>query len=286
MNQIFYEIIKRKIDLFLNTFITESESIFIRDNRLIHPGEYGMYRERCLKELLRNIIPEKYKVGDGFIINAVGEVSTQCDILIYDPNIIPVTDDDVARFYPAEGIVAITEVKSTLSKSELSDTLYKMGMNKMLFSNRKYQSIDETKKYLNQIYPSTFLLCKKIKCQDLNELNEDFFINAYREIPRCFWHNGVLSLEDGIVWYKMKVEQLREGDESGISGSWSQPIMNNKNMDIQIVKSREDVYYHIMSFLSKIRDDVEYVEKFEFSILEYLGINNEAFESKLGKNEK
>ena len=93
-------------------------------------------------------------------------------------------------------------------------------------------------------------------------------------------------MEDGIVWYKMKVEQLREGDESGISGSWSQPIMNNKNMDIQIVKSREDVYYHIMSFLSKIRDDVEYVEKFEFSILEYLGINNEAFESKLGKNEK
>ena len=64
MNRIFYEIIKRKIDLFLSTFITESESIFNKDDRLIHPGEYGMYRERCLKELLRNIIPEKYRIGD------------------------------------------------------------------------------------------------------------------------------------------------------------------------------------------------------------------------------
>ena len=55
MNQIYYNIIKRKIDLFLRTFITESETIFIQDDALIHPGEYGMYRERCLKELLKNI---------------------------------------------------------------------------------------------------------------------------------------------------------------------------------------------------------------------------------------
>ena len=172
MNRIFYEIIKRKIDLFLSTFITESERIFNKDDRLIHPGEYGMYRERCLKELLRNIIPEKYRIGDGFIINVEGEVSTQCDILIYDPNIIPVTDNEVARFYPAEGIIAINEVKSTLSKSELSEALYKMAKNKMLFSNRESLSIDKTKKILNHIYPSTLLICKKIKCQDLNELNE------------------------------------------------------------------------------------------------------------------
>ena len=273
MNQIYYNIIKRKIDLFLRTFITESETIFIQDDALIHPGEYGMYRERCLKELLKNIIPTEYNIGDGFIINVDGNVSTQCDILIYNPNIIPITDDDIARFYPAEGIASIIEVKSTLNKSDLSNALYKMAKNKMLFSNREIQSIDTTKRKLNQIYPDTFLICKKIKCHDLNQLNENFFNETYRDIPRCFWHNGILSVEDGIIWYKIKINSK--------SASWTQPIINRENTDLQIVKAREDKYYHIMSFLSKLRDDINYIEKFEFPMLEYLGINNKEFELEL-----
>lgn len=273
MNQIYYNIIKRKIDLFLRTFITESETIFIQDDALIHPGEYGMYRERCLKELLKNIIPTEYNIGDGFIINVDGNVSTQCDILIYNPNIIPITDDDIARFYPAEGIASIIEVKSTLNKSDLSNALYKMAKNKMLFSNREIQSIDTTKKKLNQIYPDTFLICKEIKCHDINQLNENFFNETYRDIPRCFWHNGILSVEDGIIWYKIKINSK--------SASWTQPIINRENTDIQIVKAREDKYYHIMSFLSKLRDDINYIEKFEFPMLEYLGINNKEFELEL-----
>lgn len=281
MNQTYYEIIKRKIDLFLSTFITESENVFWRDKRLIHPGEYGMYRERCLKELLKSVIPEKYRIGDGFIINVEGTVSTQCDILIYDPNIIPTMDNDVARFYPAEGISAIIEVKSTLSKSGLSSALYKMALNKQLFRNRENTSEDTNKKVLNQLYPSTLLVCKEIKCDDLNELDEKFFEKTYGDIPRCFWHNGILSLEDGIIWYKINSEQLGRKDENGMSASYSQPIIGDKKLDIQVVNAREDVYYHIMSFLGKVRDDIDYVEKFEFPILEYLGLNNEKFERKI-----
>ena len=84
---------------------------------------------------------------------------------------------------------------------------------------------------------------------------------------------STVDITDGIVWYKIKTKSK--------SASWTQPIINRENTDIQIVKAREDKYYHIMSFLSKLRDDINYIEKFEFPMLEYLGINNKEFELEL-----
>lgn len=51
-SNIFRTIVKRKIDTFIGSFIQDANSIFRSDLKLIHPGEYGTFREDALKELL------------------------------------------------------------------------------------------------------------------------------------------------------------------------------------------------------------------------------------------
>ena len=49
MNAIFDKLVKAKIDQFENEYINLSEQIFVNsDGKLIHPGEFGIYREKLI----------------------------------------------------------------------------------------------------------------------------------------------------------------------------------------------------------------------------------------------
>ena len=52
MNSIFEKLIKSKIEHFVAEYTNLSRSVFVNEEGvLIHPGEFGMYRERILSEL-------------------------------------------------------------------------------------------------------------------------------------------------------------------------------------------------------------------------------------------
>ena len=51
-SDILKKIIEQKIDIFAGTFGEDASNIFTRGSKLFHPLEYGMYKERCAKELL------------------------------------------------------------------------------------------------------------------------------------------------------------------------------------------------------------------------------------------
>lgn len=56
--QIFY----RQISQFVGMFSEDSNSIFKDEkNKLIHPGEYGRYRENTSKQLLRMVLDKKHR---------------------------------------------------------------------------------------------------------------------------------------------------------------------------------------------------------------------------------
>ena len=47
-NKIFSTLLERQINQFIETYQKDSNIIFKDfNNTLIHPGEYGMYREQC-----------------------------------------------------------------------------------------------------------------------------------------------------------------------------------------------------------------------------------------------
>jgi hypothetical protein len=95
-----------------------------------HRGEKGRQREYGLAMFLKEYLPERYGVATGEVIPHSGDTpSPQCDIIVYDRNTCPV----IGRFgtvqqVPVEGVYAVIEVKSQLTKPAIDDALAKFNV--------------------------------------------------------------------------------------------------------------------------------------------------------------
>lgn len=210
MNEIFDKLVKSKIEQFENDYITLSRQIFVNsEGTLIHPGEFGVYRERIIKEFLSPFLPTRLAIGSGFIITAKNRISTQCDIIIYDKEHTPLIENSEQRFFPVECVVGVIEVKSKLTKSSLKDALIKLAAikdlrndidsNPYIFKNY----IGETKfdaklKVRDQM--ATFLICESIDI-DIEKEIDSLFSNIYSEVDKSLFHNMILSLDDCCYLY-------------------------------------------------------------------------------------
>jgi hypothetical protein len=174
-------------------------------NRLVHAGEYGTYREELIKRWLRMYIPKRFDISSGFIINSENKISTQCDIVIYDRDNTPqIESQERQRFFPAETVAIVIEVKSDIkSAAELNNHLKKLSEIKKLREEGKYikalrrrwdGNIDFKRNSFDNI--ATILICNKLDF-DLtnNRINYDCE-------PR-HKHNTILSLHDGILSYQI-----------------------------------------------------------------------------------
>jgi hypothetical protein len=86
-----------------------------------HNPTIGVLTEAVLREFLAKYLPKSVAVEEGFIINESGQVSKQCDILVYDHlNFAPYYRINDIVVIPAEAVVAVIEVKTTLNKKIFS----------------------------------------------------------------------------------------------------------------------------------------------------------------------
>lgn len=211
MENIFNKLMEQRIDYFKTNFVNSAKELYFKDGKLIHPGEYGMARETICENFIKEFLPAIYNVGSGFIINNKGEVSTQCDLVIYDKEYTPLLRDGFnKKFYTAETCVAIGEVKSVLSKDKFKEALSKLAeISKM--RNMEIKSGFIRRHYANDIAYNpagnpydqwlSFLICEKLDFDISNIENEidDFYVDIdYHN--RC---NMILSLNDGLLTYYM-----------------------------------------------------------------------------------
>lgn len=88
-----------------------------------HSLEEGLSNEEIIREVFRRILPKRYGVGKGKVINAEGNMSKQCDVIIYDaldcPNLF--VDDHMNQILPLEGVYAIIEVKTRLTSNKIKE---------------------------------------------------------------------------------------------------------------------------------------------------------------------
>ena len=54
--------------------------------RIEHNLEDGKYREYLVTKVLQKIIPSKYSITNGFIIDSDNNISQEMDVIIYDKN--------------------------------------------------------------------------------------------------------------------------------------------------------------------------------------------------------
>ena len=112
---------------------------------LLHQGEKGGIRERRVKDFLKALLPSKYGIGSGHVIDSQGQISYQSDIVVYDAHeglALPV--DDYYSLFPCECVYAVLEVKSELNasggKKGPSGTIFDC-----LTSNTKLKSLNRDK---------------------------------------------------------------------------------------------------------------------------------------------
>lgn len=101
---------------------------------LPHAGERGSNDEGRCRAFLRQVLPQRYAVGTGFVVSSEVEApSPQQDIVIYDDlNNSPLHRELVAAVYPVEIVYATVEVKGLLDRASIRSTVEAIGKTRRL----------------------------------------------------------------------------------------------------------------------------------------------------------
>lgn len=136
---------------------TTKELLAIKDrvrNLIKHWGEDGRYKEAVIKTIIQRFLPEKFKIGTGFVVRQTAdrenhETSNQIDLIIYDtayPILFKETDFVILT---PDSVVGIIEVKANATNQGLLDIVRKANENgKFIFDAKT----DQTKPLFNGIF--------------------------------------------------------------------------------------------------------------------------------------
>lgn len=210
MINVFEKLIRNNIDKFVYDYKTMSRQVFVDDEgKQIHSGEFGLYRERIVKELIKPFLPSRLDVGTGFIIASNNKISTQCDLIIYDKLNTPIIETYEQRFFPVECVVGVIEVKSKLTKQEFKEALIKLSnIKKMrdyvdseifIFRDVNRSDVFDTKNCVRDQL-ATMLLCENIDIDFKNNIGA-VFNDIYHEVDKSLYHNMILSIDNGCFLY-------------------------------------------------------------------------------------
>jgi hypothetical protein len=224
LNRIYVSLIDAQLRAFASDFRDTARNVFYDENtaRLIHPGEFGGFRESLVRDLLLRSLPESYGVSQGFIISPEGDVSSQCDIVVYSRAYAPVIQSpEQQRFFPVESVVAVGEVKSILPRAKLQEACVKLSRVKEMRANLRAPAIgfsvhktigpySAREHLLDQI--ATFIVAdqvqgslKDIQAAVNNASAPPFRVNIILSIDR--WCSSYQDLK-GIFWpYPVDVDE-------------------------------------------------------------------------------
>lgn len=144
---------KFDISVYIKDLGEDLLTIFERSSRLgNHPDEIGRAKEINITKQIESILPSGVGIGRGFVIDALGNVSNQCDLILYEKNLIPVfirDSNEEYSYFPCEGVIAVGEIKSTLNTNELEISIEKL--NKIKGLKRMVKDPHVFRQYLSTI---------------------------------------------------------------------------------------------------------------------------------------
>lgn len=262
-NKIIDELIEERIDIFRSAFAQRAKVLFQDDekhNNLRHPGEFGTYREAITHDFLQSFLPQHLAIDTGFIVNALGDVSRQIDLVIYDPSLTPPLESkNRQRFFPVETVIAAGEVKSDVDKGQFKDALIRLAEIKKMRSklpieasaNTRWHGLGNTeynpdKIPFDQVF--TFLICNCIKFSLRNDPYLPSTLNEiYESVAFEHRHSSVLSIEDGLLHY---IIEFSEGEFSDCAFPIS-PVGKGANRN-KWIQGHDDDYAHFKYFCSNL----------------------------------
>jgi hypothetical protein len=136
---------------------TAKELLAIKDrvrNLVNHWGEDGRHQEAVIKTMIQRFLPEKFKIGSGFIVRQTmlrgdHESSNQIDLIIYDTSYPVLFKDNDFVILTADSVLGIIEVKANATNQGLNHIVKKANENgKFIFDAR----VNKSKPLFNGIF--------------------------------------------------------------------------------------------------------------------------------------
>ncbi len=104
-----------------------------------HRGELGRITEEIIKVTLERLLPKRFSIGTGIIINSAGTASAQTDIVVYDEFFNrPLLSEYGVQVFPVECVYATIEVKSVLNSSGLRKCIDDIMLIRSIGSKKRY----------------------------------------------------------------------------------------------------------------------------------------------------
>lgn len=160
-----------------------------------HNGVKGSAREDLLKDYLKKLLPEKYSISSGIIIDNNQKQSKQQDFIIHDafncPSFFKTESNSIL---PIESVYATIEVKSTLDYSTLEQSVKNVESVRTL---NKLPNRNVIRNQYDNFYPLGFVFAYSSTCsleqiqKKLFELNKN--INSRHQISIiCILDKGLI----------------------------------------------------------------------------------------------
>jgi hypothetical protein len=171
--------------------------------QVLHNGSKGTVRENILREFLGQRLPKKFGLGSGEVVGRIKETSNQCDLIIYDAiDGLALISDISSQVYPVDCLYGIIEVKSKLSKAELTDCLDKIAKFKSMASGGAISSPAGGGMLWSYPRPRPFgaVFAFDLAGNSLDSLVENLK-EWQKDRPPSEWPNYICILGRGIIEY-------------------------------------------------------------------------------------
>jgi len=165
-----------------------------------HSGNKGANIEDIFAKFIRQYLPRKCEIGNGEIIDSIGNRSGQIDIIIVnDDHPFTFTQNKPGLFF-IEGVMGIGEIKTILTSSELTNSLNNSILyRKLKIKHSKGSFIQATESDLKRYYehPPFFLFAfeSQISLNTIKQNIDDFITN--NRLDQTDSIDGIFVLDKG-----------------------------------------------------------------------------------------
>ena len=171
-----------------------------------HPRHLGDFLESELASILRRVLPQKYMIEKGFLINRFSAFSQEQDLLLMDTALgSAICKTDNVGYYPIECALGSIEVKSNLDLSELRKCFVSCANAKKLFFQPFQYDCTLDESYFYAIFAYTSGCTKKSFERELN--------SCLDATPEALRPNHIYILDQGL-YFPTSAGQIRLGLES------------------------------------------------------------------------
>ena len=170
--------------------------------------------EDVVRNVIEKFLPEKYLVKKGHIIDSLGHVSNQIDIIVFDrlntPKIFESNGNTV--YYPIESVIAIGEIKKTLRRRDITEFSKKISfikevMDRKLENNTIYGgNINDDASFEDMVFLNTERKYRNSLFTFIIAVESDNIHMPIRQKKN--YANNIYMLDKGIYFHGFVDEQV------------------------------------------------------------------------------